>query len=161
MRVQFQKLSNDCHRLTVIRDNGTQESAELESKSLLFHDFLHLAIESEAMLKDSFWNQVACGRSFLELAGKEMPADGPIDLSELATTEIIVGASSRLLKESNLDLAAFVDHLCEYLPQIGREIPEYLTVDFFQRIRECLRRIIGQWRATPFGEIMEINWEMR
>ena len=157
MQVRFQKLSNDRHRLTVIRRNGTVEMADLETKSLLKHDFLHLALESEAGLQHSFWGLVASGKSFLELSGKMEGGMISAANSEIATTEMLVGALTGAEKEQNSS-SEFVERFSAWCREVGMECPTWLTAELIGRVRERLRHIQGKWNATPFGETMEVTW---
>ena len=47
MEVRFIKRSDARHDIAVIRDDGSTERAELDSRSFLNHDFAHLAVEAE------------------------------------------------------------------------------------------------------------------
>lgn len=47
MLVQWTKLSDERHRFTVLREDGSRESLELDSRSFLIHDFMHFAMETE------------------------------------------------------------------------------------------------------------------
>lgn len=61
MQVRFTKLSDARHAVTVVRDDGSTERAELDSRSFLNHDFAHLAVEAELGLERGFWGSVAEG----------------------------------------------------------------------------------------------------
>jgi hypothetical protein len=43
----------------------------------------------------------------------------------------------------------------------GDEPPVWVTPDFIVRVRERLRRVHGQWRATPFHQTMELAFPER
>ena len=40
----------------------------------------------------------------------------------------------------------------------GERPPDWFTLDFVTRVHERLRRLVGQWRATPYGSAMELDW---
>src|SRR3954454_19930968 len=48
MRIVFRKLSDERHTLEIVREDGRREEVDCETRSLLVHDLLHLAVESEA-----------------------------------------------------------------------------------------------------------------
>jgi len=159
MQIRFQKLTNDRHRLTIIRIDGTSESADLETKSLLKHDFIHLALETEAQLKKSFWGLVASGKSFLELSeNMKEKTTRPASDEEVACTEMLVGALTGAEKQS-IDSATFVKNFSTWCKEVAMTCPTWLTAECIDRTRERLRHIQGKWNATPFGEVMEILWE--
>ncbi len=55
MIVKLTKISPTHHRFEYVRADGTGEKLELETKTFLYHDLLHFAVESEAGLKNSFY----------------------------------------------------------------------------------------------------------
>ena len=78
MEVRFTKLSDARHAVAVIRHDGSTEQAELDSRSFLYHDFAHLAVEAELEPEHGFWGLVAEGAA---LAGIGLEGDG-ISLAE-------------------------------------------------------------------------------
>ena len=54
MLIRLTRLTNERHRLEVVRDDGTREARELETRSALPHDLVHYAVETEAGLGASF-----------------------------------------------------------------------------------------------------------
>jgi hypothetical protein len=78
MEVRFTKLSDARYAVAVLRDDGSTEQAELDSRSFLNHDFAHLAVEAELELEHGFWGLVAAGAA---LAGIGLEGDG-ISLAE-------------------------------------------------------------------------------
>ncbi len=142
MRIQFHKISNSEHRVSVIRSDGSMDSNALASRSFLFHDFAHLAIEIELPLLRGFWGNVADGRAL----------DDPGELEgELAKAEALAGPIQTLIK-NNASAADFHAVLARLLP----DQPEldHVADSILQRAR-ALR---GQWRATHFGKHMEVQW---
>lgn len=140
MRVQLQKLSGQCHRVTVLRADGSTDSSILNSRSFLRHDFAHFAVESVLGLKEAYWGLVAGGMS---LTGSTV---GP----ELMLAERLSGPVQTLMRT-----AAGVD---SYLALLKTLAPEQATPAVAQAICEAGRRLEGHWRATPFGESMNIVW---
>ena len=53
--ITLKKVSPTRHQLTIRTEKGGIETCELETKTYLFHDLLHFAIESEAHLRESFY----------------------------------------------------------------------------------------------------------
>jgi len=147
LRVRWTRLTNDRHRFHAIAADGTEFVRELESRSLLFHDFVHFAVESEAGLWGSFYGPLARGEG-------EQPS------AELATTEIVVG-SLQSASKGDVDAGVFVGRIQTYLDQIGQTSPRWLTPAMIERILRRLRQIKGQWAAAPFGEPMELEFPGR
>ena len=53
LTLRFTRLSPDLHRFEYRRADQTGEALELETRSFLFHDLLHYALENEAQLRGS------------------------------------------------------------------------------------------------------------
>lgn len=161
LAVRFRRVSPTHHRLELLRADGTGESFEVETKSVLVHDLVHFAVETEAGLTSAFYGRIARGTAYADLAHPEIVASA--DNAELLATESIVGplqgAVAGGLQPGGA--AAFVDGLRRYFASIGESLPPWLTADLVVRVLERLRRLQGHWRATPFGEALELRFEPR
>jgi hypothetical protein len=158
MRILLTRLTNERHVLEIVRDDGSRDRAELETKSLWLHDFLHLAVEAEAGLQDGFWGSLAAGKTFAEM--NDRTGEGMKDYSgSMLVIEMLVGALSGALKGVPLD--ALVANIRDYFVSIARagDFPTWLTADFVDRVQERVRKLVGHWNATPFGEAMELEWK--
>jgi hypothetical protein len=147
--VRFTRLSPTHHRFEAIRDDGTREVREFETRSLLLHDFVHLALESEGQLTAGFYGTLARGAAY----------DAPRPDSEAMAIEAVVGPLQGALK-GEVDADAFVSGLRAMRASIGERLPAWLTPDLIARALERLRQLQGQWRATPFGETMEVRFDL-
>lgn len=154
MRIAFTPLTSDRHRLAVRRDDGTVDSVELETRSLLLHDLVHLAVESEAGLDAGFWGLVAAGAPLdgLRIESDAMnAADPPADRAQLVLAERLVGPMQavwlgRLPDARYLELAAGAT--------------DRVDATFVSRVRARLRSLHGHWKATRHGTAMEITWPL-
>jgi hypothetical protein len=45
-----------------------------------------------------------------------------------------------------------------YLTLAQPKLPERVNAGFVARARERLRRLVGLWRATPYGREMVLDW---
>jgi hypothetical protein len=155
MRILIHKLSDERHVLALERDGGADEQAECETRSLLFHDLLHYAVEAEACLDHGFWGGLARGRTLDDMndrSGEAMASELP----QLMIIEQIVGALSSIAKGPSPDALATALHA--YAGALGTRMPEWLTAEFIARVRERMRSLTGHWKATRFGETMELIW---
>jgi hypothetical protein len=155
MRILFHKLTHERHVLALEREDGAGEQVECETRSLLTHDLLHYAVETEASLEHGFWGSLAGGRTLNDLndrTGKAMASELP----QLMIIEQIVGALSSVVKGASPDAVATSLHA--YAAALGTPLPEWLTAEFITRVRERMRALTGHWKATRFGETMEIRW---
>lgn len=84
----------------------THESAELETKSVVPHDFIHYALESIAGLRSSVWGLVARGYSFVELNGKDAMKGASVPRDELAHEQNGIGLDVSIRKAEASDAAA-------------------------------------------------------
>ena len=158
MLVRLTRLTNERHRLEFVRDDGTREARELETRSALLHDLVHYAVETEAGLGASFYGQIASGKTYEELTA-EPPAD-----AEAMQTEAVVARIQGMAKNdtfSGVDPERFAESLAAGFRALGREPPTWLSGELILRVRERLRRVQGQWRATPFHQTLELQFPTR
>jgi hypothetical protein len=154
LTLRLTKLSDERHRFEFHRADGTGESIELETRSFLIHDLVHYAVESEAGLRGSFYG-------ILDKIGgyEELSVNGGAALGgEIAITERVVGALQGALAQESLDAEAFVERVSEYLDLFEERSPRWFSPAFVLAVRERLRQLTGRWKATPFGETMELTF---
>jgi len=154
LTLRFTRVSPTHHRFEYRRADGTGEALEMETRSLLFHDLLHYAVESEADLKGSFYGILGRIGGYEELTVNGGAALG----GEVAITERVVGALTGALRQDDLDADAFVAQVTEFLEIYDERPPRWLTSAFVLAVRERMRRLMGRWKATPFGETLELHF---
>ena len=154
LTLRFTRLSPIHHRFEYRRPDGSGEAIEMETRSLLLHDLTHYALESEARLRGSFYGLLARIGGYEELSLNGGQALG----GEVAITERIVGALQGALKDDEFDSEAFASAMADYLDLYGERPPRWLTPELLERVRERLRQVRGRWKATPFGETMELTF---
>jgi hypothetical protein len=163
MLIRLTKMSDATHRLELVSDDGTRESIELASRSFLWHDLLHYSVETNADLHQSFWGLLACGKTLADLhdAMGKGKGDGAgaakARSTEAAITEAIVGVLTGVVRERATPSAA-IDGLTRLFEAQDRELPIWFSADFVERVREHMRKLIGQWRALPFGSDMQLTF---
>lgn len=155
MRIALKKMSDEKHVLEIIRECGRRESVLCETRSYLTHDLLHYAVEAEAKLKGGFWGNLAAGKTLEEMndrTGKSMADGSP----EIMVIERLVGALTSAVKgRSAAEMAAGLQRFGE---ATGEPMPSWLTEDFIAAVQERMRRLLGHWKATPYGGTMELDW---
>jgi len=146
MRVVITKLSDVEHKIEVTRNDESTESTILNSRSFLMHDFAHFAVESEVPIKLGYWGLVASGASLsgASLSGEEISGN------DIALTESLAGPIQTLMRVEAKPLG--------YLSLLQRLHPHLATAEFAEKVHTRARKLIGQWRATPFGKSMTIIW---
>ena len=154
LALKFTKLTPERHRFEYRRADGTGEAIEMETRSLLAHDLIHYAVESEAGLRGSFYGILGKIGGYEELTVSGGAALG----GEVAITERIVGALQGALGDDNLDEATFLARVAEYLELFDERAPRWFTAPFVAAVRERMRQLTGRWKATPFGETMELQF---
>jgi hypothetical protein len=154
LRLRFTRLSPTDHRFEYRRLDGTGEALELETRSFLFHDLLHYALESEAQLKGSFYGILARIGGYEELSVNGGAALG----GELAITERVAGALTGALQDDGLDHDAFVESVTEYLDLFDERAPRWLTPALVLAVRELMRQLMARWDATAAGEAMDLSF---
>jgi hypothetical protein len=158
MLIRLTRLTNERHRLELVRDDGTRETRELETRSALLHDLVHYAVETEARLSASFYGRLARGETY-EALTVEPAAD-----AEAMQTEAVVGRIQGVAKNdtwSAVDPESFAQSIAAGFRALGGEPPAWLTGDLIVRVRERLRRVQGQWRATPFHQTLALEFPVR
>lgn len=146
--VRFTRLNPTHHRFEAIRADETREVREFETKSLLLHDLVHFAVESEAGLHGGFYGALVDGADY----------DTPREGGEAMAIESVVGPLQGALK-GEVDAEAFVARHRAMQRNMGSQSPDWLTAELITRVLERLRQLQGQWRATPFGETMELRFD--
>jgi hypothetical protein len=165
MRIALHKISDDRHALELIRESGARERVECETRSFLLHDLLHYAVESEARLAAGFWGELAHGKTLAQMndrtGAEEAAARGMAFAAmsdELAAIEQVVGVLSGLTKGRNS--AELVSGMRRYAENLGTSLPDWVSVELVDAVQERMRRLIGHWKATPYGGTMELQWEL-
>jgi hypothetical protein len=158
MLIYLTRLTNDRHRLEVVRDDGTRELRELETRSALLHDLVHYAVETEAGLRASFYGRLARGETYEQLTAT--PSEHP----EAMQTEQVVGRLQGIAKNDawpGVDPDDLAASIAAGARSLGHEPPAWLSGDLIARVRERLRRVQGQWRATPFHQALVLEFPAR
>jgi hypothetical protein len=124
------------------RTDGSTEEATLNTREFMRHDMAHMAVEMEVPIARGYWGSVAAG---LPLDG--MSITGP----DIVIAESLAGPAQSLIRDE-ADKEMFYSVL-------ARMQPELITQELAYRIHERGRKLLGHWRATPFGGDMVIEWE--
>jgi len=154
LTVRLRRLSPRTHELAYARADGSGERLELETRSFLFHDLLHFAVETEARLGRSFYGTLARAESYRTLAEATEGSGG-----EIGQTEGVVGRLTGYWKGQR-DAAAFVARAREQARELGGEMPAWFTEAFVRGVEERMRRLLGEWNALPFGETMTLEFRV-
>lgn len=141
--------------MELVRADGSREAIELETRSCLWHDLVHFALESEARLGDGFYGRLARGARYASLAQDDPFARGS---DTLAMVERVVGPLQTAVRKG-LDAPAFVATLRSHHEQLGEPSPPWLDADLLARVAERLRALDGRWRATRFGDALELRFD--
>jgi hypothetical protein len=155
LTLRFTRLSPAHHRFEYRRADGSGEVLELETRSFLVHDLLHYAVESEAGLRGSFYGLLDRIGGYAELSVSVGGLGGEAQL-----TEMIVGPLTSTL-DSELDADALISAISGYFDDMDLRPPRWFTPAFVAAVRERMRRLEGQWKATPFGEAMVLTFDAR
>lgn len=153
LTVRLRRISPTHHQFAYVRSDGSGECAELETRTLLFHDLLHFAVETEAGLKQSFYGKLASGSSFADLREDALA----MQAGEAATTERVVAAMTAAI-QSQAPSEQVLARFRELASALGETGPEWFTCDFVERVRERMRRLRGEWKGTPFSGTMTLSF---
>lgn len=157
MRIVLTRVTNTLHRLEIVRADGSRETADLETRSFLMHDFIHFAVEAEAGMTEGFWGLLASGTPLAKLNDRENAMKAFEPGVQLGLAEAVVGPVTKLV-QGKLDAAGLLRAFHERFLAGGDRIPPWLNDAFLLRVMDRMRRLLGQWKATPFGGRMELVW---
>jgi hypothetical protein len=160
LTLQLTKLSNTHHRFAYARGDGTGQRLELDTRNFLLHDLIHFAVESEGRFENSFYGLLARGETYESLGDADITSDSHPGGTEILMTERIVGAFTALAKGTATPAQVIAG--CKNLLDAYEEpMPPWLTLEFAEHVAERLRRLQGEWKATPFGETMALTFDAR
>lgn len=154
LHLKLTRVSPTHHRLEYVRADGTGESAEIESKSFLFHDFVHFAIETEAKLRGGFFGLLSRGHTYAELSGK---APSEHSTEEALVIEQAVSITTGIIKKMTTPEEAILAFK-GLRNASGKRIPVWYTPVFIERVRERQRHLMGHWNSMRFGETLELQF---
>lgn len=154
MLILLTKISDQRHALEILRSDGSRERIELVTREALFHDFLHYAVESSLSTQGGFWGSLASGKTMADLNDRT-GASMKERAATLYAVEAAVGMMSGII---DIPKDQALAKLRWYHETQGQAAPAWCTERFVIAVREHMRRLQGQWRATPYGESMEILW---
>ena len=154
MRILLTKISDDRHALEIVRRDGSCDSIELVTREALTHDFIHYTFESLLPTQGGFWGVLASGKTFADL--NDRSGESVREHTEpLAAAE---GAAGMLTSVISIPADKAFAKLCWFHESQGQALPHWCTQRFISAACELMRQLKGQWRATRFGETMEIGW---
>jgi len=156
MKIRLTKLSDLRHRLEIRRFDDTCEQADLVTRECLFHDFVHFAVEAAMPTQGGFWGALASGARLSELNDRDRTTtmDGA---ATLYAVEAAVGMTSGVLK-GNAAPEAMFRSLCRMFESQAQVVPHWCNERFVAEVSARMRSLLGHWRATPFGETLELDW---
>ncbi len=152
--IRLTKLSDLEHRFAYTAPGGASEDLTLVTRSFLIHDLLHFAVEREAGLTDSFYGRLARSGDYRRLAEASVEDPGEVGL-----TEMVVGAFTAFAKGQATPEGA-ARAVSAWMRAQDRDPPPWLTAAFAHAVAERYRRLMGEWKATPFGATMELRFPL-
>jgi hypothetical protein len=150
MKILFSKESHERYSLRIVRDDGTETSAEsIEARSVLKHDLMHYCVEKNAGLIRSFFGSLAAG---VNLSGLRMEGqDEVLSAEEGSTTELVVAILQNALRDGRTP-ADFAASICGALEAVKKETPAYLTEEFIEKTLKEHRLLMMRWEGVRPGE---------
>lgn len=148
MRILMTRTSPDRHRFAIVRADGSREEANLETRSLLVHDLVHYAVETEVPFRLGFYGLLAAGQTLAALSDTTQP--WPTG-TEVAAAESLVGPLQSMLKGGAFDP---VEARAKF--ELFHSTPP--SVELLGRIGSRFRDVFGRYSSTRFGETLELEW---
>ena len=122
----------------------------METRSLLVHDLSHFAVECEAGLQDGFYGRLARAGSYAEVS--------QMDPDVLGLERVVVVFQGLVKSDAGAEQAW--PRLIATFSAMEEPLPGWLDADMAARIHGRLRALLGQQRATPFGQAMELRFPL-
>jgi len=151
MQIVFRKLTDDRHELAISRGSGSWEAVVCETRSYITHDLLHYAVESEARITSGFWGRLAAGASLAEMNDRTRPMG-----EEMAAIERVVGALTASVKGRSA--AEVTSAISRFASSSGVTFPPWVDESFVLAVKERMRQLLGRWKSTPRGSVLELAW---
>ena len=156
------------HTMTVVHDSGAVTRLPMaDYGSALPHDLAHAVVESVFGLPFGFWGLIAEGASFAVLTRAAAGAPGvrrvdPVveaHLGELIAAETLVNEFSIHETRGGSD-AEFLTAFGDRCADLGRVVPEGVTVDRVAVARRALDALNGRWQATAVGDTRDLDFPL-
>ena len=159
LRITLKKISLTHHSFTIETDIGGKETYQLETKTCLFHDLLHFAVESEAHLAHSFYGLLDQGYHYNDLSDNDPMETVMAGNKEALMTERVVGLMSGVLKQDATEVEALAG-LTNLLHASGSAMPLWFTQEYVARVKERMRKLEAGWKGTLFGSTMTLQFSV-
>lgn len=152
LTIKIKRVSHTHHKLEYIRENGSGETTELETKTFLMHDFIHFCVEKEAGLKDGFYGLLEKGCTYASLSFNEK---GDTNCKVTEEIERVTGAMTGIMKEMTTpsELMKVFHNMYNAYNEL---IPEWLNENTIQHAHDRYKRIMGEWNSLKFGETLTL-----
>ena len=157
MKIRFIKETPTQHSFEIVRADGTAEKSLLETRSYMPHDLIHLAYESVAGKKESFFGKLASGWTFADFNDRTIMTDPRYADTEMIETERVTGPLSSFLTKG-IPEESFMQGLYDVFGAIGKDIPENITFQFLRDVQARYRSLNGEWNSLPHHKAMEVEW---
>ena len=154
LTVRLTRISPTHHRFEYVRADGSGEALELVTREFLTHDLVHYAVESEARLRGSFYGLLDKIGGYAELS-----LDGAALGGEAQITEMIVGPLQNALG-AEMQAEEVAKRITTFMTDMQLRPPRWFDAAFIETVRGRMRQLIGQWKATGFGETMELMFDL-
>src|SRR5262245_31859426 len=133
MKIIFTKTTPTHHQFEIIRKDGSRESATFETRSLMPHDLIHLAYESTAECKESFYGKLASGTTLAEFGDRSIMSNPENVNTEMILTERITGPLSGYL-EKGFSEETMIEAFQNMFSAEDRELPTFLTPELLKKV---------------------------
>lgn len=155
MHILLTKISEDKHSVEITRNDHSRERIELITREALFHDLLHFSVESALPTQGGFWGTLASGKTFSDLNDRSGESTRE-NAASLHRIEGIVGVMTGI---AGMAVQQAYEKLCWFRESQGQAPADWCTMEFVRDVLERMRKLQGQWKATAFGDSMEIVWD--
>ena len=160
MLIRLTKAKNEGKqdRLTCVRDDGSQTSWPLSSH-FAQHDLLHYVVETTLGLEEAFFGLIAKGREIDSFGTRDGQKD--IYTKDEGDTELIVGLLQGQMQTGSLpghdEFLAILTLTCE---KRNWTMPQYLSEQQLDDIKQKISALEGKWQRLPAGEALELVFPM-
>lgn len=156
MKIIFKKGKANKNTIHIHRPDGSETWRTYQSQSLVYHDFIHFAVESVVHLKNGFFGLLASGMNINDFEEMSKPATETLPLESIQV-EFIVGTFQLEMQDHRWgkDFNENLKTMCE-LKEV--QPPSPLSEEQQSEIRTIFHELWARWKVLPVGEEVTLVW---
>lgn len=146
MQITFTKRNGKYDRMSVLRDDGSQEVIECPKQRIIPHEMVHFAVES-TLRKRGFMTRIRDGEPAGLRMARDAESDGVERLVEIFQGDAWSGGSTAIADMLELYVVTCRERACP---------PLAVSPEDMAAIRSRIGELDGEWQALATGSTMTV-----